>query len=64
MRQRGWTDEQIKDALRRGDGYKAVNEVNPFHGAARYVHPDTGRSVVIDTTTAEVIHVGGDNFQY
>jgi DNA/RNA endonuclease YhcR with UshA esterase domain len=24
----------------------------------------TGRSVVIDATTGEIIHVGGDGFQY
>jgi uncharacterized protein GlcG (DUF336 family) len=64
MHQRGWTLQQIEDAIQTGKAYTAVNEVNPTHGATRYVNPDTGRSVVIDATTGEVIHVGGDGFQY
>jgi hypothetical protein len=38
--------------------------VNPGNPAWRYVNPTTGRSVVIDDVTKEVIHVGGDNFKY
>jgi len=30
----------------------------------RYVHPVTGRSVVIDAGTGEVIHIGGNGFRY
>jgi hypothetical protein len=32
--------------------------------ATRYVHPETGRSVIIDDLTGDVIHVGGDGFIY
>jgi len=32
------------------------------HGATRFVNPTTGRSVVVDNVTSEVIHVGADGF--
>ena len=36
--------------------------MNPGNSATRYVHPETGRSVVLDDVTREVIHVGGEGF--
>ena len=47
-----------------GQCFPAVNKVNPGNSATRYVHPTTGRSVVVDDVTHEVIHVGGDGFLY
>ena len=38
--------------------------IDKDNSATRYVHPETGRSVVIDNVTGEVIHVGGDGFKY
>jgi hypothetical protein len=38
--------------------------VNKGNAATRYVHPETGRSVVVDDETREVIHVGGAAFKY
>jgi hypothetical protein len=64
MRQRGWTPDQITEAVRNGQRFPAVNYVNPGNSAIRYVHPITGRSVVVDDLTREVIHVGGDGFVY
>lgn len=64
MRSRGWTRDQIEDAIRSGHRFATANNVNPTNGATRYVHPTTGRSVVLDDTTGEVIHVGGDGFVY
>ncbi len=64
MQQRGWTPNQITEALHHGQQFPAVNSVNPANAAIRYVHPATGRSGVLDTVTAEVIHVGGDGFLY
>ena len=40
------------------------NKINPENGATRYVHPETGKSVVTDDATKEVIHVGGSSFKY
>jgi RHS repeat-associated protein len=64
MAKRGWTDAQIDEAVRNGAQYPAPNNINPANGATRYVNPTTGRSVVIDNLTQEVLHVGGDGFQY
>ena len=64
LRQRGWTTDQIEEAIRHGRRIAAVNNINPTNGATRHVHPTTGRSVVLDDATGEVIHVGGDGFVY
>ena len=64
MSQRGWTPGQITEAIQNGQGVPAVNLVNPGNAATRYVHPTTGRSIVVDDVTEEVIHVGGDGFVY
>jgi colicin-like ribonuclease protein len=64
LAQRGWTPQQINEAIQNGQRLAAVNNVNPGNAATRYVHPTTGRSVVVDNVTAEVIHVGGDGFVY
>lgn len=64
MRQRGWTLEQITEAIQKGQSAPATNLVNPGNTATRYVHPTTARSVVVDDVTEEVIHVGGNGFVY
>jgi hypothetical protein len=64
MRHRGWTTDQITEAIRHGQKFPAVNNVHPGNAATRHVHPTTGRSVVVDDVTGEVIHVGGDGFVY
>lgn len=63
MAQRGWTWRQIEEAKAEGHGYPVINrETNA--SATRYIHPGTGRSVIIDDTTGDVIHVGGDGYVY
>jgi hypothetical protein len=64
MRQRKWTDRQITEAVAIGQRFAVPNNIRPANGATRYVHPATGRSVVLDDATAEVIHVGGDGYVY
>lgn len=64
MSGRGWTAEQITEAIQLGQRLPAVNNVRPGNAATRYVHPATGRSVVVDDVTGEVIHVGGDGYVY
>jgi RHS repeat-associated protein len=60
---RGWTTEAIDEAVQSGQHVRAVNKAtgNP---ATRHVHPTTGKSVVIDDVTGQVIHVGGPGFKY
>lgn len=64
MQQRGWTPDQISEAIEHGQKFPAMNNVTPGQSATRYVHPATGRSVVVDDVTVEVIHVGGDGVVY
>jgi hypothetical protein len=64
MKQRGWTEQQIDEAILSGKPYPTPNNINPDNGAIRYVHPTTGRSVVIDNVTGSILHVGGDGFKY
>jgi len=63
MDDRGWTADQIDEAVKSGS---RIDAINPYTGApaTRYVNPTTGRSVVIDDATGEVVHVGGDSFRY
>ncbi len=63
MEPRGWTKEAIQEAIQSGEQIKAVNKATG-NAATRYVHPETGQSVVVDETTKEVIHVGGPGFKY
>ncbi len=60
----GWSYKQIAEAVQNGSKFKAVNKVNPGNTATRYVHPQTGQSVVVDDVTKEIIHVGGKGFKY
>ena len=63
MAPRGWTPEAIARAIGAGQRIPAVNKATG-NAAMRFVHPETGRSVVVDLATNEVIHVGGPGFKY
>ena len=64
MDQRGWNPQQVTEAIKGGKQFPAENLVNKGNSATRYVHPETGRSVVRDDVTSEIIHFGGDGFKY
>ena len=61
MLRRGWTAEQIDEAVKNGSRIDAVNRSNGVP-ATRFVSPQSGASVVIDNTTKEVIQVGEPDF--
>ena len=63
MEKRGWTAEQIDQAVKLGNCIDAINKENG-RPATRYVNPDTGKSVVIDNATDEVIHIGEEGVEY
>ena len=44
---RGWTPEQVTEAITNGKSFDAVNMINEANGDTRYVHPTTGQSVVV-----------------
>jgi len=60
MAARGWTEEQIVEAL----STAPVTASGKNGSALRYVHPTTGKSVVVDQATGEIFHVGGEGFLY
>ena len=60
---RGWTPQEIQDAYANGEQIPAVNKANGA-AATRYVNPTTGKSVVIENDTGQVIHLGGSGFKY
>ncbi|MBZ5856408.1 colicin E5-related ribonuclease [Flavihumibacter profundi] len=64
LSERGWTPEQITEAVTKGKRFDAVNLVHKGNPASRYVHPTTGQSVVIDDVTKELLHVGKLDFLY
>lgn len=43
---------------------KAFQRLEKNGLATRYVHPRTGKSIVIDNKTNEIFHVGGEGFKY
>jgi hypothetical protein len=64
MARRGWTMEEIDEAIATGARHAAANHINPGNTATRYVSPRTGRSVVVDDQTGEVPHVGASDYRY
>lgn len=62
MQKRGWTPEQITEAIEGKLSFPSPNLVNPANTATRYVHPATGRYVVVDDVTNELLQVGGRGF--
>jgi hypothetical protein len=63
MNARGWTPEEIDEAVKSGNRIDAQNKANG-NPATRYVNPTTGKSVVIDNVTNSVVQVGGDDFDH
>lgn len=60
MRKRGWTEQQVREALA-ASPIPAVGKRGP---AFRYIHPVSGRTVMVDAATGEIFHVGGERFKY
>ncbi|SHN69925.1 hemagglutinin repeat-containing protein [Desulfovibrio litoralis] len=62
MTSRDWTPAQISETIKTGTQYSAPNMVNPGNEAIRYVNPTTGKFVVIDRVTKEILQLSGSNF--
>ncbi len=60
MKNRKWTEVQIREALR-CEPIPAAGQHGP---ALCYVHPVTGKSVVVDAATSEIFHVGKEQYRY
>ncbi|HEY8667184.1 MAG TPA: colicin E5-related ribonuclease [Tepidisphaeraceae bacterium] len=60
MQQRGWTEKEIREALL-GATVPAIGKKGP---ATRFIHPTTGKSLVVDNATGEIFHLGKAGYQY
>jgi len=60
MQRRGWTEHMIREALQT----PGLATQGKRGAATRYVHPATGKSVIVDDATGEVFHVGGEGYKY
>ncbi|MBR6064201.1 MAG: hypothetical protein IKP54_08625, partial [Bacteroidales bacterium] len=47
-----------------GEGYKKGMFTHPKNGATRFQNKETGKSVVIDNKTYELLQVGGEGFKW
>jgi len=63
MGPRGWTEQLINEAIAKGQRIPAVNFATGSP-ATRYVHPETGQSVIVDDVTRAVIQVGAKGFRF
>jgi hypothetical protein len=53
---RGWTKQEILDTVREGDAYAVTNKATGGP-ATEYVSRSTGKFVVIDNETGQVLQV-------
>lgn len=63
MADRGWTPEQIDDILANGEQFNAPNKVYPQNSATRYIDLNTGRYIVRDDVTGEILQISKDGFK-
>jgi hypothetical protein len=62
MLQRGWTSEDISSVIQDGEQFPAPNFVNPGNSATRFVDTTTGRFVVRDDVTNEILQISRSGF--
>jgi len=60
MKKRRWTKLEIREAMQ-CEPIPARGQHGP---ALRYVHPVSGKSVVVDAATGETFHVGREQYRY
>jgi hypothetical protein len=61
MTSRGWTKQEILDTVREGDAYAVTNKATGGP-ATEYVSRSTGKFVVIDNKSGQVLQVSGQGF--
>jgi RHS repeat-associated protein len=61
MLRRGWTKQEILDTVQNGKAYDVPNKATGGP-ATEYVNPSTGKFVVVDSATKQVIQVSGPGF--
>lgn len=55
----------VDDALTTGKSFPAANKLGGANTpATRYVDPGSGKSIVVDDASGEIVHVGDVGFGY
>lgn len=62
LEKRDWTPDQITETIKEGSSYRVENRVNLGNEARQYTNPDTGKFVVRDEVTKEILQIGGKKF--
>ncbi len=63
LTKRNWTPEEIDETLAHGKRYRAPNKVNKQNTATRYENKRTGKYLVIDDKTKEILHLGKADYK-
>ncbi len=63
LKNRGWTPEEITETIKNGKNYAVENRVNKGNAAVQYFNPKTGRFVVRDEVTMEILQVSDRRFK-
>jgi hypothetical protein len=61
MASRGWTAQEIVETVQNGKAYSVVNKATGG-AATEYVNPASGKFVVVDSATKQVLQVSGPGF--
>ena len=61
MASRGWTTQEIVDTVQNGKTYSVLNKATGG-AATEYVNPASGKFVVVDNATKQVLQVSGPGF--
>jgi Colicin E5 ribonuclease domain len=64
LKQREWTNEEITDTIKNGEKFPADNNVNTGNTAIRYKNPKTGKSVIRDEVTKEILQISEEGFKW
>jgi len=62
IEKRNWTPQEITQTIKYGRKYPAPNHVKPENRAVRYLNSKTGKYVVRDEVTKEILQISGDDF--
>jgi hypothetical protein len=66
MSKRGWSFDDIQQTLLKGKWtpHSGTNYINPGNSMSIVTNHSTGKSLVIDNITKEIIQLGGSGFKY
>ncbi len=62
MKERKWTEQEITDTIKTGKADPAPNYINKGNTATRYTDSQSGKFVVRDDVTKEIIQIGDKDF--